>query len=120
MQCRTVQCNCKHPPPPPTAHPAPQEREELRRRAILEEEAAAARRARVTVTLDLLGRRVLVHDGATNAVSARRGAAPGALGLFVLHARSGGCCGCAPLPSQPGIHGVRWLVLLRCHTPLPA
>jgi hypothetical protein len=40
-----------------------QERVELRRRAQLEEEAAAARRNKVTVTLDLLGRKVVVADG---------------------------------------------------------
>jgi hypothetical protein len=40
----------------------PQERAELRRRAQLEEEAAAARRNKVTVTLDLLGRKVVVAD----------------------------------------------------------
>lgn len=39
-----------------------QERAELRRRAQLEEEASAARRNKVTVTLDLLGRKVVVAD----------------------------------------------------------
>ncbi|KAF6256730.1 hypothetical protein COO60DRAFT_84811 [Scenedesmus sp. NREL 46B-D3] len=40
-----------------------EERAELKRRAEAEEAAAAARRNRVTVTLDLLGRKVLMAEG---------------------------------------------------------
>jgi len=50
-----------------------QERAELRRRARLEEEAAAARRSKVTVTLDLLGRKVLTTDGPQGAAGAAGG-----------------------------------------------
>lgn len=54
---------------------ADEERAQLRARKQLEEEAEAARRRKVTVTLDLLGRRVLVADDPAAGMSFATGAA---------------------------------------------